>query len=328
MSHSEEPAPRRPRPIRRLLASVGLLAVLGGLLAYVLSDPSAPRPVLPATTPAAPTPERAELQYLALGDSLSRGVQADPARTLTNGYPRQLASALRRDLPPSTGLRRVRLVEAGCGGATTESMLEGGKRCEPTVKIPYENRDAASSQAAWAEQRLRELGDAPTLVTLTIGGNDLLACITPSVSGLRKCAARELRQTTARWAQIADRLAAAAGARTTLVVATTYDPFVGLQRLAPGQFTKARKVLHTFVVDEYNPSLRRTFRRAGWKIADLGRAMRERQLRADGSGPALDAVCELTWACARGDIHLNDEGYGLAASLMESVVLGELGRRG
>ncbi len=165
-------------------------------------------------------------------------------------------------------------------------------------------------------------------MTLTVGGNDLLACLTPSVSGLRKCAARELRQTTARWAQIADRLASAAGTRTTLVVATTYDPFVGLQRLAPGQFTKARKVLHTFVVDEYNPSLRRTFRRAGWKIADLGRAMRERQLRADGTGPALDAVCELTWACARGDIHLNDEGYGLAASLMESVVLGELGRRG
>ncbi len=200
-------------------------------------------------------------------------------------------------------------------------MLEGGKACAPRVSIPYENLGPATSQVSWAEGRLRELGNAPALVTLTIGGNDLLTCITPSVRGLRKCAARELRQTTARWREIAQRLATASGPRTTLVVATTYDPFVGLQRLAPGQFAEARRAMHAIVVDDYNPALRRVFTAAGWQVAELGRAMRERQLRADGSGPALDAVCELTWACSRGDIHLNDEGYGLLASLMESAVL-------
>lgn len=301
--------------------------MLAALAAFTLRDPSSERPQARPTQPAAPTTPAGELQYLALGDSLSRGVQADPDLTLINGYPRQLARALRNDLPPETGLRAVKLIEAGCGGATTESLIEGGKRCAPDAPIPYENGNRSTSQLAWAEAELRRLGNAPGLVTLTIGGNDLLACVTPSVRGLRKCARRELRQTTARWKQIATRLQAAGGSRTTYVVATTYDPFLGLQRLAPAEFAEARQAMHAIIVDDYNPALRRTFAAAGWEVADLARAMRERRLGADGNGRAVDAVCDLTWACTRADIHLNDEGYGLLASLMESAVLGALGER-
>src|SRR5260221_4065191 len=61
--------------------------------------------------------------YLALGDSLSRGVQPDSAGAslaTRQGYADQLYAALRRGHP---GLRLVKL---GCSGETTETMNDGG----------------------------------------------------------------------------------------------------------------------------------------------------------------------------------------------------------
>src|SRR5258707_11166724 len=61
--------------------------------------------------------------YLALGDSLSRGVQPDSAGAslaTRQGYADQLYAALRRGHP---GLRLVKL---GCSGEPTETMIDGG----------------------------------------------------------------------------------------------------------------------------------------------------------------------------------------------------------
>src|SRR5260221_5893361 len=67
---------------------------------------------------------RPEASYsLALGDSLSRGVQPDPAGAslaTRQGYADQLYAALRRGHP---GLRLVKL---GCSGETTDTMIDGG----------------------------------------------------------------------------------------------------------------------------------------------------------------------------------------------------------
>src|SRR5580693_1221945 len=61
--------------------------------------------------------------YLALGDSLSQGVQPDAsgASVETNeGYPDQLYAMLHRTRPS------LRLVRLGCPGETTVTMLHGG----------------------------------------------------------------------------------------------------------------------------------------------------------------------------------------------------------
>jgi hypothetical protein len=61
--------------------------------------------------------------YLALGDSLSVGVQPSAAGTdvpTGQGYPDQLAALLR---PAHPGLRLVKL---GCSGETTATMINGG----------------------------------------------------------------------------------------------------------------------------------------------------------------------------------------------------------
>src|ERR1700759_4640480 len=90
-----------------------VIAVAAVVTACSASSPSA-RPT------AAPTPAS---YYLALGDSLSQGVQPDAAGTsveTAQGYPDQLYAILHRGRP---GLQLVKL---GCPGETTGTMINGG----------------------------------------------------------------------------------------------------------------------------------------------------------------------------------------------------------
>jgi hypothetical protein len=69
----------------------------------------------------APARHASPSYYLSLGDSLSRGVQPDPAGAslpTQQGYPDQLYAALHLGHP---GLRLVKL---GCSGETTHTMIE------------------------------------------------------------------------------------------------------------------------------------------------------------------------------------------------------------
>lgn len=295
-------------PTRQLLA-LGLIVVVGALLIglNLRSRAGAEDEPVYATQPA---PQSNQLVYVSLGDSLSRGVQPDESLTLRNGYPRQLAEQLGLKVPSA------RFVEAGCGGATTQSFIEGGRPCQPDAPIPYEDRGKPTAQLAWAEQALDRRGDRPTLVTLTIGGNDLTPCATTKVEEIRQCFDRRLPDMQARLREIAARLAEAAGSDTMLVVTTTYDPFLSFARVPATR--AAARAFHSIVVDEVNPALRRIFRAEGWRVADVGAAVYEGQrVRGSRSRPVA-AVCALSWACSRGDIHLNNEGYGLVADLISA----------
>ncbi|MDQ8045092.1 MAG: SGNH/GDSL hydrolase family protein [Solirubrobacteraceae bacterium] len=300
-----------------LVLIVAVAVVLVVLNAGHRSSPQQP-PVAPTSTTsngaAAPA-----LAYLALGDSLSRGVQPDAAVTLKHGYPRDLVTALGGDLTP-----KATLIEAGCGGATTTSFIFGGKACQPDAPIPYANQDAATSQLSWAEAALKARGAKPTLVTLTIGGNDLTGCVDPSAEKVHDCLNELIPKLKANWATIARRLKAAAGPRTVLSVATTYDPVLGYIRLEGGKHADAAREFHKLIVRRINPAMRRIFTLKGWEIADLAFAMHEKGSIENAHATAVNAVCTLTWACVRGDVHLNDEGYQVAASVFEGAVLDAL----
>src|SRR5215472_10091145 len=83
----------------------------------------------------APSASRGPVYYLALGDSLSRGIQPGWAGAdvpTSQGYPDQLAALLRQarrpgpapgDRPP---LAALQLVQLGCSGETTSTMIHGG----------------------------------------------------------------------------------------------------------------------------------------------------------------------------------------------------------
>lgn len=145
--------------------------------------------------------------YLALGDSLSQGVQPDAAGAdvkTGQGYADQLYAAL---LPAHPGLRLVKL---GCPGETTTTMIDGG-----ICRYP------GGSQLAAAVAFLRAHRGHMALITIDIGANDPEDCGSQvSLRKLASCFATGVPGALANLATIMTRLRAAApGVR---VVGMTY----------------------------------------------------------------------------------------------------------
>lgn len=303
---------RGRRALTALAASALLLAGCGG------DDDPAPRPTTAtaAEDPAlvAPDPRAAGVAYLALGDSLAQGVQRRDGTfgTSREGYPDQLATKLREAGSPVT-LSRI-----GCSGATVGSLLDGGRECAPATPtaLPYENRDPATSQLAYAETYLRARGDRPTLVTIDIGANDLIGCVSPDPAAVRSCFSAGLPTVRTRLREVARRLRAAAGPKTVLAAMTYYDPAVALVRQPLAK--EAAEAFHDIVRRQANPTIRRTFAAEGFVVARVDRAF-----GSDGAATdeAVDATCRLTRLCASGaDFHPNAEGYGVIADAFLEVV--------
>jgi acyl-CoA thioesterase I len=123
-------------------------------------DSATPTPVPPpAVTPSPePTPqEDAEGSYLALGDSLAVGVGADDPEQ--GGYVPLIFEALSEEDGPFVGERRIsELWNLAVSGETSASMRDGGQLDE-------------------AQERIAQSDPPVSLVTLDIGGNDLLALV-------------------------------------------------------------------------------------------------------------------------------------------------------
>lgn len=305
----------------RRAASVLIVAAL--LLVGCGGDDDPPPPTTTAAQdPAlvAPDPQAEGVAYLALGDSLAQGVQRTRGTFATSreGYPDQLATKLRAAGSPVT-LSRI-----GCSGATVGSLLDGGRECAPAAPTPppYENRDAGTSQLAYAETYLRARGDRPTLVTIDIGANDLIGCAGVDPVKVRSCFTDGLPAVRERLQETAQRLRAAAGPNTVLAAMTYYDPAVALVRQPLAK--EAAEAFHEIVRRRANPTIRRTFAARDFVVARVDRAF-----RSDGAATdeAVDTACRLTRLCEAGaDFHPNAEGYGVIADAFLDVVREPVGR--
>jgi len=254
------------------------------------------------------------LQLLALGDSLAVGVQPSllgGGRETRQGYPRQLARMLRdRGVP-------VELHELGCGGATSASILSGGRPCAPERDTPYRNEEPTTSQASHAVGLLSRLGDRRRAVLLDVGGNDVGDCL----SGGRVragCFARAGRALRENLDELLGRLRAAAP-KVPIGVLNLYDPLLGLWDDHPEARAELRRQ-HDAFLRHVNRTIADAARRHDATLVDLAGAMHQDDpFRAtDRARPrAAQAVCELTWMCVRAprvpDIHLRRSGYELAA---------------
>src|SRR6516165_12656604 len=149
--------------------------------------------------------------YLAVGDSLSRGVQPDGAGTSVptgQGYPDQLYAVLHRSQPA------LQLVKLGCPSETTATMIHGGI-C----------RYRGGSQLAAAVAFLSAHRGHVVLVTIDIGANDPEDC--GSGAGLRAltaCIGTNLPKAIGNLGTILTRLRAAAGPDVRIVGMSYYLP--------------------------------------------------------------------------------------------------------
>jgi lysophospholipase L1-like esterase len=288
----------RPIRIPRLVSLLRLmLALAAATTLAACSGPAAPRHA-PAQAPPA-------TYNLALGDSLSRGVQPNAAGVsveTNHGYPDQVYAVLHQTRP---GLKLVKL---GCPGETTSTMIDGGK-CR------YQGGSQLAATVAFlAEHRGRVL-----LVTLDIGANDPEDCGgQPGLSQLAKCAVTGIPGAVNRLGTIMTRLTAAAGPGVRIVGMNYYLPALAEWRNGlPGRLLARATVK---LASTYNQMLDRVYTNSGARVADVFGAFETSDFTTP-QGAALprnvDLLCQWTWACAsppRGpNQHANQAGYQVIA---------------
>ena len=288
------------RPIRILrLTTITVTAAIAALTAC-----SSPAPSHPAAANIATKPKAPPTYYLALGDSLARGVQPDAAGTsveTADGYPDQVYAALRRSHPT------LELVKLGCPGETTVSMINGGV-CH------Y----GSGSQLKAAAAFLRQHRGRVLLVTLDIGANDPEACSgQPSFSQLAACAVKGVPSAVTHLGTIVDRLKAAAGPGVRIVGMNYYLP--ALAEWRSGLTGRAVAWTAEKLAATFNALLGRVYAKAGVKVADVFGAFQTSDFSSHGAALPRNVtlICQWTWECAappRGpNQHANQAGYHVIA---------------
>jgi lysophospholipase L1-like esterase len=233
--------------------------------------------------------------YLSLGDSLAQGYQpiGGPWSPLgfpgyNQGYPDQLLKLVR------TPSAQPRLVKLGCGGETTTTMIVGSPWCGAFFP--------AGSQLAEAVTFLRGHRGEIALVTIDIGGNDVLQ---PDGGGVDAV--------TTNLPVILAQLREAAGAGVPIVGMNYYNPLLVEWFANPASLQS-----HVDGVVAFNDLLEAIYAAAGDTVADVERAFESTDTTLVGGVPRdVARLCELTWSCAAPphgpDIHPNDAGYAAIA---------------
>jgi len=280
------------------------LAVAGALAATVAGCAAPATGSMPSAARSRPPAS----YYLSLGDSLAAGVQPDSSGASVrtpDGYADQLYLALRRRDP---GLR---MVDLGCPGETTASMIDGGICSYP-----------GGSQLAAAVRFLGAHRGHVSLVTMDIGANDPGSCISQAGAvALAACAVRSVPQAAANLATILARIRRVApGVR--MIAMNYYLPALSEWRDGLAGHVLAR--LLELATAGYNTLLTHVYQSYGVPVANVFSAFRSADFAGQVTLPELGplppnvaAICQWTWECAappRGpNEHPNEAGYALIA---------------
>ena len=259
--------------------------------------------------------------YVSLGDSYAAGYQATgpgTGKTTRNGYAYQLVGEARE-----RG-HRLKLVNFGCGGETTTSILRRKSACGgPAVGGP---RYRGRTQVAAAERFLRRHRGEVGLITVSIGGNDVtscagqpdpIPCVTAAVESIEKNVGT-----------LTKRLRKAAGKKARIVGLTYPDVILGNWVTGqPADQDLARLSVVAFQA-LINPALEKVYKGAGGRFVDVTAATgaytpleQTTTLAPYGTVPvAVAEVCRLTYYCEFRDIHARTSGYRVIADLIAKTL--------
>ncbi len=212
--------------------------------------------------------------YLALGDSVAYGVGASPPEQ--KGYPAVLYhDYLQRSADRQTGYKNLAIP-----GETTDSFIKrnGGK--------------SQLEQALAEIEAARQSGRPVSLITLTIGVNDVLAARSSSEAGK----AATLADFDANFQKILKELANHSGGQAVIIVTTYYNPF---------PYQGGNQTSETDWVRRFNDTIRQRATELKLKVADFYE-------------PVVGHEADFTWI-ANGDIHPNPAGHALLAAQVWQV---------
>jgi lysophospholipase L1-like esterase len=281
-------------------------AVTAGILA-ACSTSSTPKPKPPPKPPVS--------YYLALGDSLSLGIQpnADGVDVETaRGYPDQLYTTLHRTRPA------LRLVRLGCSGETTKTMMNGG-----ICQYP------GGSQLAAAAAFLRAHRGHVFLVTIDIGANDPQDCVQSKGIALISDCITAMPEAAVNLGSILKALRTAAGPGVRIVGMSYYLPELAVWRKGILGHVLARTSEE--LAAGYSTLLTRVYAQAGDQVANVFGAFGTSDFGSMESVPDVGTVplnlaklCEWTWECTPGprgpNEHANATGYEVIASAFLRVL--------
>lgn len=256
-----------------------------------------------ASGPSGNSGAHAPLYYLALGDSLSVGWQptSSGAMPTNQGYTNDVASFYQASLP------NLQLVELGCPGESTTTMIHGGI-------CPYD----LGSQLAQAVNFLHAHGRFTPLVTIDIGANNVDGCV---VGGTIKYRCIGLGFTAAQQ-DLPVILAAlhAASPSTNIYGMNYYDPYLaawfldGFGPLTGGSLT---------LTAAFNALLGGIYGSFAVPVADVATSFKtynEAPTPPDGWPTDVFNICVYTWMCSVENIHANASGYALIARTFEGTI--------
>jgi lysophospholipase L1-like esterase len=298
-------------PRRVCSLAVGLAATL--LLAQVASA---------AHHKPAPKPKPVKGILLSLGDSYSVGWQELPGGgqgSTHNGPADQLVP-----LAAARGWH-LKLVNLGCGGATTTSMLTASAvGCASVALAPGASDYPNKSQTQAAVAFIKSHPGKVKVVTISIGGNDVDGCPTqPDPTGCVKAAMpKAIRNLT----KIVKQLRAAGGPQMRIIGSTYPDVELGLWvhptvlgantlALVPGSIS--------LFLDTINPGLKKAYGTVGAAFVDVTKATGAYGPFVATNDPTFGPipvpvakVCRLTYFCdGTFNIHMKTPGYHIIAAL-------------
>ncbi len=301
-------------PNRRHTRSLAAVCVVMGLGISACSSSS---PTAVTTT----TALTAGQYYVSLGDSYAAGFQATGPKgaghTTTNGFAYQLPG-----LASARGYQ-LALVNFGCGGATTESILhsQGCPLLGPGAPT-YPRQTQAGAAEAFLTQHAGKIG----LVTVSIGGNDLTACA--STADPIGCVGTALTTINADLGVLLPALRAAAGPDVPIVGITYPDVLLGDYLSANPTSKSLASLSVTAFMSLINPALQKDYAAVGATFVDVTAATgaytpfsQTTTLAPYGTIPvAVAQVCQLTFFCQYQDIHPRTVGYTKIATLIAATL--------
>ncbi len=235
--------------------------------------------------PATPEAPGHQPIYLALGDSA-------PMWDGTASYPDLITTHYQTSVP---GLRLVNLSQSG---ATTTSMMQ--------------SYFTSTSQLQRAELYLRAYRGSVALVTIDIGGNDVLPCTSGILSGTGTttgCLATVESRMIANLHTILTGLRQAAGPGVRIVGMTYYNPFLG-DWLAGGT-ARAGVIGSTQALEQLNGLLTQAYTQTGAQVADVEGAVDATDLSTLVPSTWGDVPVAVTRACSLLDISCTAGQSGL-----------------
>lgn len=255
--------------------------------------------------------------YVSLGDSYASGYQPTHGST-RHGYANQLVPLARK-----RG-HRYRLVNFGCSGATTTSIIRD-KGCSKEARAVGSPRFRGRTQAGAAARFLRRHRGRIGLVTVAIGGNDVTACARAAEP--IPCVADAVTKIKANVATLLKRVRRAAGRKVRIVGLTYPDVILGQWVRQPVNQDLARLSIVAFK-ELINPALRDRYRAVHARFVDVTAATgaydpltETTTLAPFGTIPVPVAkVCTLTYYCQLGDIHPRTAGYRVIAKLIAKTL--------